>query len=88
MSHQAECERGIIEYYRRVPSDIGAVRSAYGDAAHICDAFAKDFIEQNRNGKRKPPRAILEFAQMIEKLGNEIFAMRDKINSSKDGETE
>jgi hypothetical protein len=79
MSYQAECERGIIEFYRRVTTDIGAVRSAYVDAAHICNAFAKDLIEQNRNGKRKPSRVILEFAQMIEKLGNEIFAMRDKI---------
>ncbi len=81
MNHQTECERRIVEYYQRVPTDMGAVRSAYSDAAHFCDAFAKDFIEQNRSGKRKPRHAIIVFAQMIEKLGDELFAMRDKIKA-------
>ena len=88
MSYQSECERDIRRHYEVCPTDMGAVRSAYGDAAHLCDAIAKDFIEQNRSGKRKPPKAIQEFTAHINRIGTAIFELRDKVlpNPSKGSE--
>jgi hypothetical protein len=82
MSHQSDCERSIQRYYEQSLTDIGAVRSAYADAAHLCDAMAKDIVESNRKGKRQARKDIQQLAEQITLVGNAIFALRDKVNRS------
>lgn len=77
MSYESELAREIKRYYAPSSVDVGTLRSAYADAAHMCDAIAKDIIAQNRHGKRKPSKAILEIAAAVECAGNSIFALRD-----------
>ena len=79
MSHQSDCERAIVRYYSGTTQDKGTLRSAYSDAAHLCDAIAKDIVENSRKGHRKPRKEILELAAQITKVGNEIFELRDKV---------
>lgn len=77
MSHESEYAIELKRYYAHSSADIGTLRSAYGDAAHMCDAIAKDIIEQNRYGKRKPSLAVRNLAAAVTNAGNSIFAMRD-----------
>lgn len=79
MSYQSECERSIRQYYENCPADIGTLRSAYADAAHLCDAIAKDIVASGRKGRRAPPKAIQDLANAITEAGNQIYALRDKI---------
>lgn len=48
-SHQAQHEAFTVIYYRRsdVRIDRASVRSAYGDAAHMCAAIAADIEREN-----------------------------------------
>jgi hypothetical protein len=86
VTHQDECERAIKQYYERTKADIGAVRSAYSDAAHLCDALAKDYIDANRRGNRKPSMAVKEVAYALTRAGNAIFALRDNLPTVREGE--
>jgi len=75
MSYAEECVRSIKQHYQHIPADVGALRSAYADAAHLCDAIAKDIIESGRKDKRKPCKAVRDLAEAVTLAGNAIFAV-------------
>src|SRR4051812_46241188 len=72
-------EKFVLGYYKRNPRDIGSIRSALSDAAHMCDCIAGDIVTENtlRNG-----RITLKGIQMREALkraGDAIWALREKV---------
>lgn len=84
MSNQTDCEDAIARYYRGTSQDKGTLRSAYSDAAHLCDAIAKDIFEANMKKAGKPRKEIRDIVNQIMLVGNAIFALCDKLNEIED----
>lgn len=79
MTHQADHEDFTLRYYRENPADLTAVRSAYGDAAHLCDAIAKDILAEHTK-RRIPTLHGRELASAVRRVADAIWALREKMD--------
>lgn len=66
-------------FYGRFPRiDRGAVRSGHSDAAHMCDAIARD-IEREHTVRGKVTKRGQELAAAVKAAADAIWAMREKL---------
>lgn len=58
-----------------------AMRSAFGDAAALCDGLAREIAAANRgrNGKGAVTKLGLQLEAIAKQCGDEIWKMRDQI---------
>ena len=72
-------ERFVLDSIKRNPHlDRASIRSGMFDAAHMCDALARDIQEAHRR-RGKVSNLGLQIAQAVELAGNAIWEMREKI---------
>lgn len=77
--HQDKHLKFTNGFYSRSPHfDEASVRSAYGDAAHMCDAIAAD-IESAYTKRGRVTKEGKALANALRNAGEVIWAMRDQI---------
>ena len=83
-SAQQQHEAFTLDFYghNRV-GQLVAVRSAHGDAAHMCDAIAADILAENTVRGRVTERGKL-MAAAVKRAGDAIWAMREKLKEAVD----
>lgn len=59
------------------PEARGSIRGGMGDAAHLCDAIAREIAKAGRKSKRRD-----EMAAVAKRCGDAIWAMRERIGMS------
>ena len=59
-----------------------AMRSAFGDAAALCDGLARDIADENRGrgGKGAVTKLGLKLEAIAKRCGDEIWNMREQID--------
>lgn len=72
MTHQEKHEAFTLKFYKDTTYSMGAVRSGLGDAAHMCDAIARDILSESGPGK-------LRRAEAVKRAGDAIWALWEKI---------
>ncbi len=68
-----------MDYYiRHCLGQLSAIRSAHGDAAHMCDAIAEDIRREHTRGGRVTKRGE-DMALAVKRAGDAIWALRLKV---------
>jgi hypothetical protein len=83
MSAQEEVERQVLRYaevYMAGAEKREAMRRAFSDAAHLCDALAKDILEAHRV-RGRVTKAGEELAATATLCANVIWALHDRIKA-------
>jgi hypothetical protein len=80
MTHQAIHEEFALRASKEAGHDPVALRCALANAAHMCDAVAKDILDEHTGPGRKPPRRIgRDKADALKRAGDAIWQMREKV---------
>ena len=79
MSRQIKAQEQIAKYYKENKCDIGAVRSALGDASVICDAISADILEAVKPKTKLKLQRAKEISDAVKMAGDAIWAIREKL---------
>jgi hypothetical protein len=83
MTYQAVHEEFALRASKEAGHDPVALRCALADAAHMCDAVAKDILDEYTTpGYKIPRKRGREIALAMKRAGDAIWQMREKIKVS------
>jgi hypothetical protein len=84
MTYQAVHEEFALRSSKKAGHDPVALRCALANAAHMCDAVAKDILDEHTPpGRRNPRKRGREIAAAMKRAGDAIWQMRDKVKVNK-----
>jgi hypothetical protein len=88
MTHQAIHEQFALRASKEAGHDPAALRCALANAAHMCDAVAKDILEEYTTlGYKVPRKRGREIALAMKRAGDAIWQLRGKVKVN-DSETQ
>jgi hypothetical protein len=89
MTHQAIHEEFALRASKEAGHDPAALRCALFNAAHMCDAVAKDILDEHTGpGRKRPRRRGADIAAAMKRAGDAIWEMRDKVKCTRESGNE
>lgn len=80
MTHQAIHEEFALRASKEAGHDPAALRCALANAAHMCDAVAKDILDEHTGpGRKRPRKRGSDIAAAMKRAGDAIWQLRDKV---------
>lgn len=80
MTHQAIHEEWALRASKAAGHDPAALRCALANAAHMCDAVAKDILDEHTGpGKKRPRRRGVDIAAAMTRASDAIWQLREKV---------
>jgi len=80
MTHQAIHEEWALQASKEAGHDPIALRCALANAAHMCDAVAKDILDEHTGpGRKRPRKRGRDIAAAMKRAGDAIWQLRGKV---------